>query len=157
MAQVNWEYVVRHPLRAVLASGRILWLLGTLTARALFQKAPPLPTPSMRTLLGVGICGILTATDSSLLLDAPESCKKTTASVRLEGGEMYLIAKGRSVQKSDLVVLFCHGGGFAVGHPLQYRSMYRRWIRKASGAGLGLAIAAIRYRKSILIPSERLD
>jgi len=52
------------------------------------------------------------------------------------------------LKNKDAIVLFAHGGGYAIGHGLQNASAFRRWVRKAKSMGQDIAIVTVRYRKS---------
>lgn len=46
----------------------------------------------------------------------------------------------------DAVVLFAHGGGYIIGHALQYLEEYVRWIKAAGRQGKKMAFLAVEYR-----------
>lgn len=50
----------------------------------------------------------------------------------------------------DAVILYFHGGGYAIGEPLQYAVTYRRWRTRAAQRGKSLAVVALRYRESAM-------
>jgi acetyl esterase/lipase len=51
------------------------------------------------------------------------------------------------LKHADAVVIFCHGGGMMIGHPLQYLAEYKRWARGASRLGKKIVFLALQYRK----------
>lgn len=57
------------------------------------------------------------------------------------------------LKKKDAIVLFAHGGGYAIGHGLQNASAFRRWNRKAKAMGQDVAIVTVKYRKCFAIKS----
>lgn len=50
----------------------------------------------------------------------------------------------------DAVILYFHGGGYAIGEPLQYAVTYKRWKVRAAQRGVHLAIVALKYRMTML-------
>lgn len=53
-----------------------------------------------------------------------------------------------ALEAADAVVLFAHGGGMIIGHPLQYLDEYRRWVQKGIEKGKRVIFVAVKYRKS---------
>jgi acetyl esterase/lipase len=49
------------------------------------------------------------------------------------------------MQNADAVYIHAHGGGMAIGHPLQYLEEYRRWVKLAAKRGKSLVILAPAY------------
>lgn len=58
------------------------------------------------------------------------------------------------IRDADAVVLFAHGGGYIMGHALQYLDEYRRWIAGAKKMGKNLVVLTVNYRRFLYL--ERL-
>lgn len=56
------------------------------------------------------------------------------------------------LKKKDAIVLFAHGGGYAIGHGLQNASAFRRWVRKAKSMGQDIAVVTVKYREFSSLP-----
>lgn len=69
--------------------------------------------------------------------------------VRHEGFSGFLIptTDPDELATNDAIILFAHGGGYIIGHALQYLDEYKRWVREASQLGKSLAILTVDYRK----------
>lgn len=120
----------------------VLWRIT-----ALFSSKP---LPSLRTAVGNIVYGCFSASDRYLLFDPRKVKHEATATVQTPRFTAYLI--GSPLKSADIAILYCHGGGYAVGHPLQYRSMYRRWQKKGENKGLKLCFMALLYRKPTRLP-----
>ncbi|KAK5054569.1 hypothetical protein LTR84_001460 [Exophiala bonariae] len=55
------------------------------------------------------------------------------------------------LKQKDAVIVFAHGGGYAIGHGLQNASAFRRWVGKAKSMGQEIAIVTVKYRKCLAI------
>lgn len=53
------------------------------------------------------------------------------------------------LKNKDAIILFAHGGGYAIGHGLQNLSMFHRVIGKAKAQGQDIAYVTVKYRKSL--------
>lgn len=51
------------------------------------------------------------------------------------------------LKHADAVVIYCHGGGLIIGHPLQYLAEYKRWARGARAQGKKIVFLALQYRE----------
>lgn len=65
-----------------------------------------------------------------------------------ESFNTYLVPKCdvSSLKHADGVVMFFHGGGMILGHPLQYLDAYERWAATAAKSGRRLVFVAVQYR-----------
>lgn len=83
---------------------------------------------------------------------------ETVQSVKVEQdqAEVYLVPTlarpSVELQAADAVVLFAHGGGMIMGHPLQYLDEYRRWVRVARQRRRKVVFVAFKYRMASRIP-----
>lgn len=72
---------------------------------------------------------------------------------RIEGPGFaaYMIPTGKlaDLKEADAVMLFMHGGGMILGHPLQYLHEYERWVNLAESKGKKIVIMAVHYREHL--------
>lgn len=54
------------------------------------------------------------------------------------------------LKNKDAILMYAHGGGYAIGHGLQNLSDFQRWIRKAKPFGQEWAVVSVKYRESPL-------
>ena len=151
MAQLNWERILQNPRTAV----RILVILvpklvGKFISRIFSYSTQPV---TLRVVAGNLLCSVISSTDHRILLDAPEWAVKSCQSISLSDGRLFILCDQPSLREADVVIIFCHGGGFSAGHPLQYRTTYRRWIDRASQNNLKLAAVAVQYRAYLSLRS----
>lgn len=52
------------------------------------------------------------------------------------------------LKNADVVIIYCHGGGMIIGHPLQYLDDYKRWASKAKMKGKCVIFMGLQYRES---------
>lgn len=50
------------------------------------------------------------------------------------------------LKHKDAVIVYAHGGGYALGHGLQNLSMFKRQVKKAKAVGQDIAFAPVKYR-----------
>jgi hypothetical protein len=50
------------------------------------------------------------------------------------------------LKDADVVMIYAHGGGLYMGHPLQYLDEYNRWVNSVATHGKRLVILAVEYR-----------
>jgi acetyl esterase/lipase len=62
-----------------------------------------------------------------------------------------------SLKDADSVVIFYHGGGMILGHPLQYLTEYRRWASRAAKQGRKMVFVGVQYRKNSDDPERKHD
>lgn len=79
------------------------------------------------------------------------SGEETTYQKSVIGGWVVPNTEVAELKNKDAIVLFAHGGGYAIGHGLQNVSAFRRWIRKAKSMGQDIAIVTVKYRKFLLL------
>lgn len=51
-----------------------------------------------------------------------------------------------NLKHKDAVIVYAHGGGYALGHGLQNLSMFKRQIKKAKAVGQDIIFAPVKYR-----------
>lgn len=56
------------------------------------------------------------------------------------------------LKNKDAIILFAHGGGYALGHGLQDLTMFRRLVRKAKMMGQNMAFVSVKYRELSTLP-----
>ena len=65
------------------------------------------------------------------------------------GGWIVPSTEVSELKHKDAVVLFAHGGGYAIGHGLQNLSMFKRLARKAKTMGQDIVFLSVKYRKFV--------
>ena len=154
MAAFNWEYVYAHPAEFV-------WIWAQYSVHAFILSAQRLLTAfrSHPTNYVTALKSLLLRTffrrNWKFLYTASSAAINACRRIDGNGWEAYEVEPKPNIplRKSDAVILYFHGGGYILGHPLQYYRTYLRWKTKAAQSGLHLAIVALRYRK----PSESLS
>lgn len=64
------------------------------------------------------------------------------------GGWVIPTTEVDELRTKDAVILFAHGGGYAIGHGLQNLSMFHRLVGKAKAMGQDIAFVTVKYRES---------
>lgn len=64
------------------------------------------------------------------------------------GGWVVPSTNVEELKDKDAVVLFAHGGGYAIGHGLQNLTAFNRWVGKAETMGQKIAVVSVKYRES---------
>jgi hypothetical protein len=87
-------------------------------------------------------------TNPSILYSEPSN--HTAQPVEGPGFTAYVIpnTEPSKLSEADAVIVFAHGGGMMIGHPLQYLKSYRRWAGKARKMGKNVAFLALKYRET---------
>ncbi|KIV81307.1 hypothetical protein PV11_03500 [Exophiala sideris] len=144
MAEVNWDRVREQPL---LFSGALLATCYQVVkygvSRLIAMRHPHRSSFEMvaRNIL----CNTLMSFNHLFILDAPAHSTEMACQLRGQGFEAFATHSKPSLKDSDLVIFFCHGGGYGAGHPLQYRTMYQRWKNAAADFGFSLEVVALKY------------
>lgn len=75
--------------------------------------------------------------------------------VQGEGFGAYIVptTPENQLRAADAIVLFAHGGGMVMGHPLQYLKEYERWSNHARRLDKKVVFVAPRYREPGASPS----
>lgn len=149
MTAFNWEYVSAHPLEFASISARVGMHAALLSAYRLmtpFKLHPTNFTTALKSLL----LRIFFLHNYRFIYSTPSAAKRASRKIQGDGWWAWEVASGphQSLSNKDVVMLYFHGGGFAIGEPLQYYETYRRWKLQAARQGLHLAIVALRYRGS---------
>ena len=149
MPQFNWEEARKKPLQFC----AVLWdtlqqaavlIIKRTSGHTQHEQALLLDTIKHRLLLAAN------TRNPNLVLSVPLST--VHCADRRDHGTFngFVVPAGTVLGGVDVVLLFLHGGGYAIGHPLQYRAAYTRWIKKARNMHIELAVFALRYRESWL-------
>jgi len=83
--------------------------------------------------------------DYEIMYSEPDS--HDTQRIEEEEFTTYVIptTKPTDIKDADAVIIYCHGGGLMIGHPLQYLKEYKRWVNHAARLGKKLVILAPQY------------
>lgn len=154
MPQVNWEAVFESPVDGL----RVFFLAGKSILSLLWSRLNGQPSATdLANAIKVRFLVAANTVNPALILSAPSHAIANTESIEAGGGVAFVPGGKAGLVTADAVLFYIHGGGFALGHPLQYRDTYRRWRDKAAAEGLKLAVVALQYRKWMCtIPSLRI-
>lgn len=144
MPQINWERVWQQPLQFA----RVLGLTAQ-TSLALLWKVITGDGNSPSDLwngVRVRFLAASNTVDYRFILATPSTAFSHVNTITGDGFTAYGTWRTKDYQTADAVILFLHGGGYMIGEPLQYRSTYERWQRKAAKSGLKLAVVSVQYR-----------
>lgn len=155
MTAFNWEYVAAHPFRfsfIMLEFGLHSISLSIRRLLTFWRTKPTNFVTAWKSLL----LRIFMHRDYRYVYTASKAEIKAARRVDAPGVEAYVVSQypTRSLASFDAVILYCHGGGYVIGEPLQCYSSFVRWTKKASQKGLNLAVFSIRYRKVICVTLE---
>ncbi len=75
---------------------------------------------------------------------------KYVSGKKVVGGWVVPSTERNELKGKDAVVLFAHGGGFALGHGLQNLGMFKRLSGKAKKMGQDVAFVSVKYREFAL-------
>ena len=147
MVQFNWEQVQASPAKfarfLVLASKQILKL-------ALY-RIWTINQSHVTNFVNAAKARLLFTANTvnyKFILSAPTKAEQSTLLIETDSFVTYVVTgEKKDLEQADAVLVFCHGGGYSIGHPLQYRGTYQRWIRKAESLGLNLAVVTPKYRE----------
>ncbi|OAG34164.1 hypothetical protein AYO21_11696 [Fonsecaea monophora] len=145
MAQINWQQARQRPVNTLSAFVAISWKVSGYTLRRLATCLSPLPQPSLRTAIGNIVCATLSAWDSDIVLNAPKAAVEKARKISTPEFTAFDVGEPGPFRDADVVIVYLHGGGYCIGHPLQYRTMYKRWLGLARKQGMKLAIVAVQY------------
>ncbi|KIW77176.1 hypothetical protein Z517_09622 [Fonsecaea pedrosoi CBS 271.37] len=145
MAQINWQQARQRPVNTLSAFVAISWKVSGHTLRRLATCLSPLPQPSLRTAIGNIVCATLSAWDPDIVLNAPKAAVEKARKISTPEFTAFDVGEPGPFRDADVVIVYLHGGGYCIGHPLQYRTMYERWLGLARKQGMKLAIVAVQY------------
>jgi hypothetical protein len=145
MPSINWGAVWASPS----VSLRILVLASFDTVRLFVSRillpfsARPL---SLRNALARIWVGTTFVNNAQIFYSEPPN--HNVAKIKAHECCTYVIPTTNSVdlKDADAVVIYCHGGGMAIGHPLQYLKEYQRWIQLGKKKGGNIVFLAPQYR-----------
>jgi len=147
MPSIKWHHVWGQPVGSL----KIIALATFSSVREIlvrlvlpFQKRTlPLRNALARIWLGTSF-----AVNPSVFYSAP--LDDTVQHVEENNLDFYIVPSlkdpATQLRDADAVVLFAHGGGMIMGHPLQYLDEYRRWVQRAKELGRNVVFIAVKYR-----------
>lgn len=148
MTAFNWAYVRQRPAKfccifAVYILHAGILILGRLSTRPLSH-----PT-NLVTALKSLLLKIFFLKHYQFIYSTPPPAFASARRFDGKGWHAYEVDvnPNRALKQYDAVVLYLHGGGYAIGEPMQYYVTFQRWRRKAAEMGYHLAIVSLRYRK----------
>ncbi|KAK6385513.1 hypothetical protein LTS17_001081 [Exophiala oligosperma] len=153
MTAFNWAYVRQRPAKfccifAVYILHAGILILGRLSTRPLSH-----PT-NLVTALKSLLLKIFFLKHYQFIYSTPPPAFASARRFDGKGWHAYEVDvnPNRALKQYDAVVLYLHGGGYAIGEPMQYYVTFQRWRRKAAEMGYHLAIVSLRYPLSVERP-----
>ena len=161
MPSIKWNILLRNPLTLL----RILALAST---RSVFVLLARIIFPfryrhlTLRNALARDWIRTAFQANSDIFCSEPwrHGCQevllpgKYVSGKKVVGGWIVPSCEVNDVRGKDAVVLFAHGGGYALGHGLQNLTMFKRLSRKAKSMGQDVAFISVKYRE---FPREQVD
>jgi hypothetical protein len=144
MPSIKWQAITSSPLIAL----QLISLASFRSVLAIFkvftQPSRPL---SIRTELARIWVGTSFSYNSDIWYSAPQN--HNIQSIDTNGTLTYVIptTKLEDIKNADAILVYGHGGGLFIGHPLQYIDEYKRWVALAASRGKKLVILAPVYRR----------
>jgi hypothetical protein len=146
MPSINWNLVFSRPL----ASAKIAGLASLRTVVVILGRLNPFASNhlSLRNAIARAWLGTLFSINASIFYEAPSG--HDAQLISNTSFQAYLVPTTpiQELKSADCVVLFAHGGGMVIGHPLQYLKEYKRWAATAAKKGKVIRFLAVRYRKN---------
>lgn len=147
MPRINWSHALSDPAGTI----KIVILVSWRTASVVLQRiASPCVsnTLSFRNAIARIWIGTTFAINGNILYSEPSN--HHTQKVERAGFQTFILptTSPDAMKNADTILVWCHGGGGMIGHPLQYQATYKRWIHKAGQRGKNIVILGLRYRKS---------
>ncbi|OCK80947.1 alpha/beta-hydrolase [Lepidopterella palustris CBS 459.81] len=143
MPSINWAEVRSSPLKSL----KIVFTATFQTFVALFRRLIPFTSRplGLRNAIARAWLGITFVHNAKILYSEPSS--HHAQKIEEPGFTTFVIptTKPAVLWGADAVVLFEHGGGMIMGHPLQYLDTYERWVKEASKIGKKIVILALQY------------
>lgn len=145
MPSINWAVVFASPLSSL----KILVLASSATLRLLLGRIllPFSSRPlSLRNDIARSWIGTTFVHNAQILYSEPS--KHDILKIEAPGFTTYVVptTKPADLKLADAVVIYVHGGGMAMGHPLQYLKDYQRWIQHGREKGGKFVFLAPQYR-----------
>ncbi len=160
MPSIKWNVLLKNPLTLlkilILASSRsTLVLLARIIFPFRYRKL------TLRNALARDWIRTAFQANSDIFCSEPwgHGCQEVVAAAGSDdekgrksgvGGWVVPSTEVGELKRKDAVVLFAHGGGYALGHGLQNLSMFKRLAKKAKAMGQDIAFLSVKYRKSSL-------
>lgn len=150
MTGFNWDYVCASPFKFLgISIVYFLYALQLSVCRLLtpLQQRPTNYITALKSLL----LKIFFRMHYQFIYSSPTAALKAARQIDGSGWQAYEFDANpnQRLKGYDAIMLYFHGGGYAIGEPLQYAGSYKRWRCKAAQQDLHLAIVALRYRKSL--------
>ena len=147
MSSIHYSHLFTNPLALV----RILVYSTLRSIPAVLRTLSPSHPLSLRTALARVWIGTISEVDSTLIFGPPSSQNVQRLSVESEAINAYVVPSTpeQVLKEVDVVVLYCHGGGLMIGHPLQYLDCYERWSEKGKQLGKSIVFVVVQYRESL--------
>lgn len=151
MTGINWEHVQASPLKFGWISAVYAFHAVRLSIYRLFSSSQEHPTNYTTSLKSLFLKTVFRL-HYAYVYSSPPSAVQSSRRIDGPGWQAYEFEynPNQRLKDYDVVMLYFHGGGYAIGEPLQYSVTYRRWRTKAAQRGVHLAIVALRYRKASL-------
>ena len=154
MPSIKWNILLRHPFTSLKITLLGSWRsVVVLLARIIFPfRARKL---SLRNALARAWIRTAQSVNSEVFCSEPRGhgCQEVVfaggaGQKRVVGGWVVPTTDVQDLKDKDAVVLFAHGGGYAIGHGLQNLTAFRRWTKKAAAMGQKVAFVTVKYRES---------
>lgn len=144
MPSINWHEVFAHP-------GLVLKLIAVAFLKTLSVVFTRILQPSRLEPLGFrnsvarAWLGTTFVTVPTIFYSEPSN--HGVPPIEEKAFKAYIVptVESSKLRDADAVMLFAHGGGMMIGHPLQYLTDYRRWIKHAASMGKKLVIVGPQY------------
>lgn len=143
MPSIKWHALSSSPLMVF----QLIALASFRSVLAIFKVlAQPSRPLSIRTELARIWVGTSFSYNSDIWYSAPQP--HDIQSIDANGTLTYVIptTKPEDIKNADAVLVYGHGGGLFIGHPLQYIEEYKRWVAFAASKNKKLVILAPVYR-----------
>lgn len=150
MTSFNWQRIRESPIKF---TGIIAWYGVHAVLLSLYRLATPLRPHSTNYVTAMKSLLLRTVflKHYQFIYSTPPAALKAARCIKREGWSAYEFDANQniSLRHYDVVMLYFHGGGYAIGEPLQYAATYKRWKREAARRNIQLAIVGLRYRGNL--------
>ncbi|KAJ9613367.1 hypothetical protein H2200_003309 [Cladophialophora chaetospira] len=159
MPSIKWNVLLKNPITLlkilILASSRsTLVLLARIIFPFRYRKL------TLRNALGRDWIRTAFQANSDIFCSEPwrHGCQEVVLAAGVNdssnqksvvGGWIVPSTEVSELKSKDAVILFAHGGGYAIGHGLQNFSMFKRLTKKAKAMGQDIAFVTVKYPLSI--------
>lgn len=144
MPTIKWHRVTSSPFMTLKLIANALYrsVLGILNVLIHPSRGLSIRTELVRIWVGTSF-----DYNADIWYSAPQD--HDVQSIDTDGTLTYVIPTTRpeDIKNADAVLVYGHGGGLSMGHPLQNLEEYERWVALAESKGKKLVILAPVYRK----------